>query len=157
MDIINKILAPTDLSPFSANGVRYACNLAKRLQAQVIIAHVFNAAPILSAARSLGVVSGRTETDNLLVRILERYKQRLQRFVDQHLSDLKADLDMEQVVEMGEPHTILVKWAKQKGIDVIVMSAHGHSRLPRMLMGSVTEKVLRSSPCPVLAIPSGDE
>lgn len=157
MDTIKKILAPTDLSPFSATGIRYACNLAKALQAQVTIAYVFRAAEFLSAARNLGFASGRTETDNLLVRLLEQDKQRLQQFVDSNLSDLKADLNMEQVVEVGEPSTVLVNWAKEKGVDLIIMSTHGRGGLPRMLMGSVTEKVLRTSPCPVLAIPSHEE
>ena len=39
MDLIKKILAPTQLSSFSASGVRYACNLAKALGAEVIVAH----------------------------------------------------------------------------------------------------------------------
>ncbi len=105
MDIIKKILAATDWPPSSAKGVRYTCHLAKTLQAQATIAHVFHAAEYNSAARGMGVASGRTETDNLLVKLLEQDKQRLQQFLDQHLSDLKAELDMEQVVEMGEPHT----------------------------------------------------
>ena len=154
MDIIKKILAPTDLSPFSAKGVRYACSLAKALQAQVTIIHVFNTADFLAAARSLGYESLGVENDNLLGRLLEQDKQLLQQFLDQHLSDLKAELEMEQVVEMGTPYRIVVNWAKEKGIDLIVMSTHGRSGLPRMLIGSVTNKVLRSSPCPVLVIPS---
>ncbi len=105
----------------------------------------------------MGVASGRLETDNLLVRLLEQHKQTLQQFLDKNISDLKADLDMEQVVEMGEPHTMLVNWAKAKGVDLIVMSTHGRAGIPRMLLGSVTEKVLRTSTCPVLAIPLRDE
>lgn len=154
MNVIRKILAPTDLSPFSAKGVRYACSLAKALQAQVTIAHVFNTAEFLVVARNLGYESLRLKKDNLPLRLLEEHQRLLQRFLDQHLSDLKAELDVEQVVEMGEPNRMLVRWAKEKGIDLIVMSTHGRSGLPRMLIGSVTEKLLRSSPCPVLAVPS---
>ena len=102
MNLIKKILAPTDLSPFSAKGVRYACKLAKVLQAQVTIAHVFKTAEYLSAARDVEIASTRTETENLLVRVQDGHKRLLQQFVDRHLSDLKVDLDMEQVVEPGE-------------------------------------------------------
>jgi nucleotide-binding universal stress UspA family protein len=162
MDFIKKILAPTDLSPLSAKAVRYACHLAKALQAQVTIAHVFNTAEFPSAeflymGGGLEFEYLSVEKDKLLVRYLEQQKQMLQQFVDQHLSDLKVDLNMEQVVERGEPYTMLVNWAKRKGVDLIVMSTHGRSGLPRMLLGSVTEKVLRSSSCPVLAIPSHEE
>lgn len=154
MDLIKKILAPTDLSPFSAKGVRYACSLAKAMQAQVTIAHVLDTAEFLAIARSIGVTSGSFEPDSLLEKLLESHKRMLQQFLEQHLSDLKADLNMKQIVEKGEPHTMLVNWAKTKQVDLIVMSTHGRSGLPRMLIGSVTERVLRSSPCPVLAIPS---
>ena len=157
MDLIKKILTATDLSPFSAKGVRYACSLARTLQAQVTIAHVFNRQEFLATARSIGVASGKFEIDSLLENLLEQHKQELRRFIDQHLSDLKAEVNVEQIVEMGEPHGMLVNWAKAKGVDLIVMSTHGRSGLPRMLLGSVTEKVLRSSPCPVLAIPSHEE
>ena len=155
MDIIKKILAPTDLSPFSAKGVLYACDLAKALQAQVTIAHVFNTQEFLATARGIEAASRKfKEIDSMMGDLLEQHKQGLQRFIDQNLSDLKSELDMEQIVEMGDPHAMLVNWAKTNGVDLIVMSTHGRSGLPRMLLGSVTEKVLRSSPCPVLAIPS---
>ncbi len=163
MDVIKKILAPTDLSPLSAKGVRYACDLAKALQAQVIIAHVFNpaefpfAAELLFMAGSMEFEYIRVDKDKLAVGLLEQHKQRLQQFVDSNVSDLKADLNIEQVVEMGASHAVLVAWAKAKEVDLIVMSTHGRSGLPRMFMGSVTEKVLRTSPCPVLAIPSHEE
>jgi nucleotide-binding universal stress UspA family protein len=55
---------------------------------------------------------------------------------------------------MGDPRTLIVNWARDKAADLIVMSTHGRSGLPRMILGSVTEKVLRSAACPVLAIPS---
>jgi nucleotide-binding universal stress UspA family protein len=57
MDLIKKILAPTDLSSFSANGVRYACNLAKALGAEVILAHAVSTREFTSHATSLKMTS----------------------------------------------------------------------------------------------------
>jgi universal stress protein A len=157
MEMVKKILAPTDLSHFSAKGVRYACNLAKALGAEVIVAHVVNSAEFIADARRLGFASVKVESDNLLVRLIEQHKQLLRKFMDEHLSELRTDLTIQQVVEMGEAHSLLVEWAKAQAVDLIVMSTHGRSGLPRMLIGSVTERVLRRSPCPVLAIPSHEE
>jgi nucleotide-binding universal stress UspA family protein len=74
--------------------------------------------------------------------------------MEQQLVGVGADLNVQQIVEMGDAHTLIVNWARDKTADLIVMSTHGRSGLPRMILGSVTERVLRSASCPVLAIPS---
>jgi nucleotide-binding universal stress UspA family protein len=153
MDFIKKILAPTDLSSFSASGVRYACNLANALGAEVILAHAVSTREFTSHATSLRMTSPGTEAD-LLGKLKEHHTQMLQNFMKEQLASVGADLNVQQIVEMGDAHTLIVNWAKDKAADLIVMSTHGRSGLPRMILGSVTEKVLRSASCPVLAIPS---
>jgi nucleotide-binding universal stress UspA family protein len=154
MDFINKILAPTDLSSFSANGVRYACSLAKALEAEVIVAHAVSTSEFTSHAASLKITSSGAEADDLVGKLAEHHKQLLGKFMEQQLAIVGADLNVQQIVEMGDAHILIVNWAKDKAADLIVMSTHGRSGLPRMILGSVTEKVLRSASCPVLAIPS---
>ena len=154
MDFIKKILAPTDLSSFSANGVHYAFNLAKSLGAEVILAHAVSTREFMSHATSLRMTSSGAEADDLLGKLVEHHKQLLRQFAEQELSSIGANVNVQPIVEMGDAHTLIVNWARDKAVDLIVMSTHGRSGLPRMLLGSVTEKVLRSSSCPVLAIPS---
>jgi nucleotide-binding universal stress UspA family protein len=154
MDLIKKILTPTDLSSFSVSGVRYACNLAKALGAEVIVAHAVSTSEFTSHATSLKITSSGAEADNLLGKLLEHQKQLLRQFCEYHLASVSADLNVQQIVEIGDAHTLIVSWAKDKAADLIVMSTHGRTGLPRMILGSVTEKVLRSASCPVLAIPS---
>jgi nucleotide-binding universal stress UspA family protein len=154
MDFIKKILAPTDLSAFSATGVRYAFNLARALGAEVILAHAVSTREFMSHATSLKITSSGAEADNLLGKLVEHHKQPLQEFMEEQLASIGADLSIQPIVEMGDPHTLIVNWARDKAADLIVMSTHGRSGLTRMLLGSVTEKVLRSASCPVLAIPS---
>jgi nucleotide-binding universal stress UspA family protein len=151
MDFIKKILAPTDLSSFSASGVRYAFNLAKALGAEVILAHAVSTREFMSHATSLKMTS---PGDDLLGKLVEQHKEPLQKFMEEQLLGLGADLNVQPIVEMGDAHTLIVNWARDKAVDLIVMSTHGRSGLPRMILGSVTEKVLRSASCPVLAIPS---
>jgi nucleotide-binding universal stress UspA family protein len=57
-------------------------------------------------------------------------------------------------VEMGAPHTAIVEIAEKEGVDLVVMSTHGRSGLPRMMLGSVAERAIRHTHCPVLVIPS---
>lgn len=154
MDLIKKILTPTDLSSFSASGVRYACNLAKALGAEVIVAHAVSTSEFTSHATSLKITASGAEADNLIGKLVEHQKHQLRQFCEHHLASVSADLNVQQIVEMGDAHTLIVSWARDKAVDLIVMSTHGRSGLPRMILGSVTEKVLRSAACPVLAIPS---
>lgn len=58
---------------------------------------------------------------------------------------------------MGEPHDLIVDWAKDNAVNIIIMSTHGRSGLSRMNLGSVTEKVLRKAQCPVLSIPCHEQ
>lgn len=136
--MIKKILAPTDLSDVSANGVTYACNLAKDLGAEIIF---LNVAPL-------------DETSAFDKRLIEKHKKLLDEFLTHHLPDIGAAVKFRKIVDMGPAYTTIIDAAKNENVDLIVMSTHGRSGLPRMLLGSVTERVLRSSSCPVLAIPS---
>jgi nucleotide-binding universal stress UspA family protein len=154
MDFIKKILAPTDLSSFSATGVRYACNLAKALGAEVLLAHAVSTSEFTSHASSLKITASGAEAESLIGNLVENQKQQLRQFCEHYLADATSDLNVQQIVDMGDAHTLIVNWARDKAADLIVMSTHGRSGLPRMILGSVTEKVLRSASCPVLAIPS---
>ena len=55
-------------------------------------------------------------------------------------------------VREGTPFAEIVRCARDKDIDLIVMGTHGHTGLAHMLLGSVTEKVVRKAPCPVLTV-----
>ncbi len=60
---------------------------------------------------------------------------------------------MRQLVDAGQPFGAIVDCAEKEAVDLIVMSSHGRSGLSRMLIGSVTDKILRGAPCPVLVVP----
>ena len=154
MGIIKKILASTDLSDVSARGIKYACNLAKDVGAEVIIVHVIRVEEVMSMFRR--VQENPAAWDQLKVLeqgLVDRHKQLLDEFVRQQMPEGTSDLNVRKVVEVSEPYSALIERAKNESVDLIVMSTHGRSGIPRMMLGSVTERVLRNSPCPVLAIP----
>jgi nucleotide-binding universal stress UspA family protein len=135
--MLKTILAPTDFSDVSASGVRYACKLARELGAEIII---FN-------------VDVLDESNRIDKREMEQHKKKLGKFVADKVADACAGLKMRQVVDAGQPFGAIVDCAEKEAVDLIVMSSHGRSGLSRMLIGSVTDKVLRGAPCPVLVVP----
>ncbi|HET7008138.1 MAG TPA: universal stress protein [Candidatus Binatia bacterium] len=138
MAILKKILAPTDFSELSAEGVRYACHLAKEVGAQVIVMNVI----ILD------------ETNTIAKGEVESHKARLGEFVTKTVPHRGADLKVREVVVAGHPSTAIIDCAENEHIDLVVMSSHGRSGLSRMLIGSVTDKLLRAAKCPVLVVPA---
>ena len=56
------------------------------------------------------------------------------------------------VIVAGNPFLEIVRYAKANAVDLIVMGTHGRGPIAHMLMGSVAEKVVRKSPCPVLTV-----
>jgi nucleotide-binding universal stress UspA family protein len=86
-------------------------------------------------------------------REMEKHKQRLDEFVAKNVADVGANLRIRKVVDAGQPYGAIVDCAEKERIDLIVMSSHGRSGLSRMLIGSVTDKVLRGTPCPILVVP----
>jgi nucleotide-binding universal stress UspA family protein len=141
MTMLKTILAPTDFSDLSADGVRYACQLAKDTGAEIII---FN-------------VDVLDESNRVDKREMEQHKKRLGDFVAEKVADAGAGLKMRQLVDAGQPFGAIVDCAESEGADLIVMSSHGRSGLSRMLIGSVTDKILRGGACPVLVVPSKTE
>ena len=141
MAMLKTILAPTDFSDLSANGVRYACQLARDMGAALI---VFN-------------VVALDESNAVNKREIEQHKKRLEEFVAEKVADAGVGLKVRQMVDAGQPFGAIVNCAEKERVDLIVMSSHGRSGLSRMLIGSVTDKILRGASCPVLVVPAKPE
>ena len=135
MAMIKRILAPTDFSELSAKGVRYASQSAKELGSELI---VMNIVPL-------------DESNFASKREIDQHKRELDEFLVNR--DVKPDLNLRKLVEPGLPSGAIISFAERENCDLIVMSSHGRSGLSRVLVGSVTEQILRKSPCPVLVVP----
>jgi nucleotide-binding universal stress UspA family protein len=157
MDKINKILAPTDLSELSMLGVRYALELAQVLGAEVTAYHVVHNDALMSYAGNGTNHEGLTAThsaDPLSV-VLENHEITLARFLGKHFAHIIPSIKIREKVEIGIADRNIVERAKIEGTDIVVISTHGRTGLSRVLVGSVTEKVVRNAPCPVLTIGPG--
>jgi universal stress protein A len=152
--MVRKILAPTDLSKLSRLGVRSALAAAKHFNAEVTIYHVVNADEMRKLGYRLrGRSFVRSGFPDLLKTYLHTYEVSLAQFVGQNFSDLLRTVKVQEKVELGSPEKNIVELAKTEKFDLIIMATRGKSGLSRLVLGSVTEQVIRKAPCPVLAIP----
>ena len=136
------VLVPTDGSEGTRGAVEHAIDHAKRYDAALHVVYVVDA--------RVGIA--RESTPEAIFTELE---QQGQGAIDDVIAQAEAaSVDtIEGVVARGDPHRAILDYVDDAGIDLIVMGTHGRSGLDRYLLGSVTEKVLRLSEVPVLAVP----
>jgi nucleotide-binding universal stress UspA family protein len=140
MKKVEKILAPTDLSELSRVGLEYALELARGWGAEVTVYHVANAAELASYK------AGSLED------LLAKHQQNLSQFLNENFAELLPLVEVHEKVEIGSPATSIINEAERQGSDLIVMSTHGRTGLAHVLMGSVTEQVVRNAVCPVFSV-----
>ena len=67
-------------------------------------------------------------------------------------SDAKEAIKVSEIIQIGVPFVEIIKVAKEKEVDLIVMGTHGRTGLSHVFIGSVAEKVVHHARCPVLTI-----
>ncbi len=154
MDAISRILAPTDLSVHSQRGVQYALELAAAVHAQVIILHVAPFEEEFPYPLGIGEVSSAYVPGPSFDEYVHARRQALERFAKEHFATLMRGLEVSLEVEVGDAAQAIVDKAEATGADLIVMATHGRTGLGHILIGSITEQVLRHARCPVLSLRS---
>jgi nucleotide-binding universal stress UspA family protein len=149
---IKKVLAPVDLSSLSKLGVRYALEIANSQDAEVVIYNVLTVEETPFPQGAEEWVAKQTDVPKVK-KTLERRSKQLERFVADEFASFTSNNRVRLEIEIGTPYKKIVEKAKQEGVDMIVMSTHGRTGVMHMLIGSVTERVVRRAPCPVLAVP----
>ncbi len=143
------IVVPIDFSAHSLKAVEYATDLAQTFNSHLYFLHVIEQ-EIHPSFYAAGVTS-IFEIDHDLK---ERVVQNMQEFVEDFLDE---SMTTEYVVREGKAHREIVEFAKEKGMDLIVIATHGLSGLEYLLLGSTTEKVVRWATCPVFTVKSETE
>ncbi len=152
MKRLEKILVPTDLSENSRRGLRYACSLAADSKAALVILHVaneFEAWELHSDEFSFLDPAGRAWPKD---RVLSEANLELNRFLEPHLESMKRIPSVTKRVRLGPIPLWIAMVAEEEKTDLIVMSPRRLLGIRRLLTCSVTERVTRMSPCPVLAV-----
>lgn len=147
MDRVKRILAPTDCSDLSRAGLRYALEMARDVNAEVIVQYVI---PVGEDWFS------EHEEFSPVRNLIPEQKRLLDKFLQDNFPQIINLVEIRQKVEIGVPQANIVDMAAREEVDIIVMSTHGRTGLGHVLLGSVTERVVGRAPCPVLVIPAID-
>jgi nucleotide-binding universal stress UspA family protein len=131
---VRKILYATDFSAYSNQAYFHAVALAESHSASLAVAFVYT--PGLSALQTVTEDADRQHWRGLL----------------EQIRPLNPSIPVQHAFLEGDPAEVLIRYAADAGIDLIVMGTHGRTGLQRLLMGSVAEKVLRGAHCSVLVV-----
>ena len=138
---IKRILIPTDGSDYSLRAAEQGVSIAKMLDAQITVAYVIDEV-VLNQVK----VTERGNLEEELKQDGTRYIKYVLRLAE------KEGVKTDSIITRGIPFEQIVHSAKELGIDLIVMGTYGRRGAERILIGSVAERVIEYSSCPVLVI-----
>ena len=142
---LKTILVPTDFSDASEAAFNYGKAMAEAFGASLHLVHVMEDLLAQAWAAEVYVASMpqlREEID----------KESRQRLASMLTDEERRRYRVETALLAGNPFVEIVRYAKAHSVDLIVMGTHGRGPIAHMLLGSVAEKVVRKSPCPVLTV-----
>lgn len=139
---LKKILVPIDFSECSKKALRYAVPLAQQFGASVSLLYVI---PANYPVGEFGMIDFayfekemRTSGEKQLAELVQ--------------TEVGSKVPSSTRVRVGRPVAQVLAHAQEEGVDLIVVSTHGHTGLRHVLLGSVAENIVRYSPCPVLVV-----
>ncbi|HUW68049.1 MAG TPA: universal stress protein [Candidatus Nanoarchaeia archaeon] len=141
-ELFQKIVLATDGSEYSANVIKYAIELAKISEAKIYAIYVVDTGIFTSIPMDVAWTN-----------MYELLKQEGNVATNQVESEaMAANIEVESITVEGHPAEEIIKLAEDKSADIIVMGTLGKSGLDRFLLGSVAEKVSRTSKIPVMIV-----
>lgn len=147
---IQKIIVPTDFSQLSQSAFNYAKDLAEQMNATIHLVYVLEKTPPFLAMKSLDV------TEEEIMKSMEEQALKQLKMSAEKLKD-DSSINVIEVLRKGIDYEEIVKYSKENNADLVVIATHGHTGILHTLLGSVAEKVIRYSKCPVLVISSKEE
>lgn len=141
---IKNILFPVDFSSASEKILPYARYMAEKLGAKLYLIFV-----VEELSKYAHFYVPHIPFDNLEEEMLEAAKKKMETFVAEHLEDFD---NLETIITRGDIADEIIRAAGEKAIDLIVMGTHGRKGLEKILLGSVAERVVKRSPCPVMTV-----
>lgn len=142
--LASTILVPTDLSERSLAAVRYAAALATRLGAEMILTINVNL-PERAALEEVAA-AGEAAVPDTARRVLREIG----------VAEAPGVTVSVDVRERDFPAEGILAAIDETNAELVVVGSHGRGGLTRLLLGSVAEKIVRSSPVPVLVVPVRD-
>jgi nucleotide-binding universal stress UspA family protein len=147
---MKKILVPTDFSKPAAIATVVAADIAKKSGAELTLLHVIEEA-VGNSLNVEGQVSADAGWEEKIynIKLIEKGKKMMAKLIEDPIFEgvrLKPEL------RVGTPYHGMNKIITEKKVDLVVMGTAGKSGLEHMILGSNTEKVVRTASCPVLTV-----
>lgn len=144
MPQIQSILCPIDFSEFSVHAFEYGESLACHYKARLLLRHV------LYSMKPFDWWSIYPESyEERCQKVRDEAERKLRQFAKQHA---RTEVQPKYRVQDGSATDLILSLAEAEAVNLIVMGTHGLRGVDRLMLGSVTERVLRRSRCPVLAV-----
>lgn len=149
--MIKTILVPTDFSEHALRAFERAFELAEQLGAKLYLLHVRTDSFLRTAVKE-GLLDGNSTDEEL--------QDAVSQLIEERFSQTLCAIDhsqtaIEHISRRGDPDTVIPAYAKEVGADLIVIGRRGAGFIDEMrtaVIGSVTESVIRKSPCPVMVV-----
>ncbi|MEM1564227.1 MAG: universal stress protein [Candidatus Bathyarchaeia archaeon] len=151
--MFSKILVPLDGSEHSLKALDIAIQIAKKFDGKITLIHVYSV-----SARPVFVPEPSTLTPGIPImtpaeysRVAEAVREAGARILAQGKDKVRAEgVEVEAILREGHVVHEIVKVAEEGKFDLIVMGARGISKIRELILGSVSDGVIRNAPCPVL-------
>ena len=141
---IKTILFPTDFSNGARAAMDHAISLAKDYQAKLILLYVI---------QDISIAEWYIPSSLSVADLVEDMQKSAWQEMDKWIAEVsKRVSDVEKMVVRGVPFVEIIKTAKERSADLIVIGTHGRTGIDHMLFGSTAEKVVRKAACPVLTV-----
>jgi nucleotide-binding universal stress UspA family protein len=144
--LLERILIPVDFSEVSLQALDYAVELGKPFGAQLLVLYVVEPIYYATPADLYG------PSVNLGMLVDEQQQAARAQLTELQTQLYNRDVKAETLVDSGVPYQKIVQTAEQRKADLIVMATHGRTGFSHLLLGSVTERVVRAAKCPVLTV-----
>jgi nucleotide-binding universal stress UspA family protein len=141
-----KILVPTDFSEGSGTAAEWASQMVEA-GGTILVCHVVDDVPL-----TYGYVGVAVPPADLRVRLAEEAAREMARSMS---APTPQGVTVDKRILHGNPFVSISQLAKDERVELIIMGTHGRTGLKHILIGSVTERVVRKAPCPVLVLRTG--
>lgn len=142
---IKKILVPLDGSDYSLSAAGYAINLAAMTGAKVVCIHAVATLPYMEHKSGIDILTPYLEEAG-------RHAERWYSQVNEMASEKGIQVESETLFNVASVADTIVQYAREHGIDLIVMGTKGRTGLKKRLLGSVASGVASHAGCPVLVV-----
>lgn len=141
-----RILWPTDFSPLSVEGARYARAFRETFGAELHVIHVIppSLTPDFAVTLPTEVPVTYSEDD-----LAKSCRARLEELIPAQFGSATG---VTARVLFGNPWSAICKYAEEAAIDLVVVATHGRTGLRHVLIGSTAERIVQHAPCPVLTV-----